>query len=85
MKKVNINNAHILKSRFESEVFRLVNKRMESAIIKILPNEHIDDYMDISIGELTATLDNYINIIFQLNSKIMEANNRKTVHLGLMY
>lgn len=29
MKKVNINNARILKSRFESEVFRLVNKRRE--------------------------------------------------------
>lgn len=27
-------------------------------------------------------IDNYINIIFQLNSKIMEANNRKTVHFG---
>jgi hypothetical protein len=80
MKKANINNARILKARFESEVFRLVNKRRETAVIKILPGENIEDYIDVSTDDLTEQINNYIDIIFQLNSKIMEANSRKTVH-----
>ena len=80
MKKVNINSARILKSRLESKLYQLVNKRKEVAVVKILPNENPDDYIDIHIEDITTEINKYIDMIVKLDSKIMEANNSKAVH-----
>ena len=66
MKKVNINSARILKSRLESKLYQLVNKRKEVAVVKILPNENPDDYIDIHIDDITTEINKYIDMIVNL-------------------
>lgn len=74
MAQMNLKEARAAKARLSKELDALVQKREQVAVVKIAPGEDAQDYINVTVDELTEKIDVCIDKLKKLGAAIRHAN-----------
>ena len=74
MEKMSLKDARVLKARLGKNLTALAEKREKVAVVTIMPGENPDDFIDVSVDELTEKIDSCIEKLLSVGAAIRRAN-----------
>lgn len=74
MEKMNLKDARVLKARLGKTLTALAEKREKVAVVTIMPGEDPNDFIDVSVDELTGKIDSCIERLLLVGAAIRLAN-----------
>ena len=74
MKKMSLKDARVLKANLGKNLAALVEKREKVAVVTIMPGEDPNDFIDVSVDDLTVQIDSCIEKLLAVGTVIRRAN-----------
>ena len=74
MKKMSLKDARVLKANLGKNLAALVEKRENVAVVTIMPGEDPNDFIDVSVDDLTLKIDACIEQLLSVGTVIRRAN-----------
>ena len=74
MKKMSLKDARVLKAHLGKNLAVLVEKREKVAVVTIMPGEDPNDFIDVSVDDLTVQIDSCIEKLLAVGTVIRRAN-----------
>ena len=74
MAQMNLKEARAMKARLGKELEALVQKREQVGVVKIAPGENAQDYINVTVDELTDKIDICMEKLMKLGTAIRCAN-----------
>ncbi len=74
MEKMNLKEARILKARLAKKIDALVEKRENVAVVTLMPGENPQEFIDITVDELTQKIDECMERLIVVGNAIRCAN-----------
>ena len=74
MKKMSLKDARVLKAHLGKNLAALVEKREKVAVVTIMPGEDPNDFIDVSVDDLTVQIDSCIEKLLAVGTVIRRAN-----------
>ncbi len=74
MKKMSLKDARVLKAHLGKHLAALVEKREKVAVVTIMPGEDPNDFIDVSVDDLTVQIDSCIEKLLAVGTVIRRAN-----------
>lgn len=74
MEKMSLKDARVLKARLGKNLTALAEKREKVAVVTIMPGENPNDFIDVSVDELTEKIDSCMEELLSVGAAIRRAN-----------
>ncbi len=74
MEKMSLKDARMLKASLGKNLAALVEKRERVAVVTIMPGEDPNDFIDVSVDDLTVQIDSCIEKLLSVGAVIRRAN-----------
>ncbi len=74
MKKMSLKDARVLKAHLGKNLAALIEKREKVAVVTIMPGEDPNDFIDVSVDDLTEQIDSCIEKLLAVGTVIRRAN-----------
>lgn len=74
MEKMSLKDARVLKARLGKNLTALAEKREKVAVVTIMPGENPNDFIDVSVDDLTGKIDSCIEKLISVGTAIRRAN-----------
>ncbi len=74
MEKMSLKDARVLKARLGKNLAALAEKREKVAVVTIMPGENPNDFIDVSVDDLTGKIDSCIEKLLSVGAAIRRAN-----------
>ena len=74
MEKMSLKDARVLKARLGKNLAALAEKREKVAVVTIMPGENPNDFIDVSVDDLTGKIDSCMEKLLSVGAAIRRAN-----------